>query len=102
MIEPYHLDKAPVSEALIDVRVTPRDPSETPDFQAIKNEVGALYPDSSPIHYGQAAISFGTPPQARITTEDLGIQGYVFKSSTGNELVQLRRDGFTFNKLKPY
>jgi len=40
----------------------------------------------------------GQPP----VVQDLGLQGYVFKTSDEKTIAQFRVDGFTFNRLRPY
>jgi uncharacterized protein (TIGR04255 family) len=40
----------------------------------------------------------GRPP----VVQDLGFQGYFWKTSDEKTIVQFRVDGFTFNRLRPY
>lgn len=101
MASQEHLSSAPISEALLDVRVVAR-----PDLQA--SEFESLLPvfvDRFPLHEQRRNLrlqtefkdgKLGTP-----RTDDL-LHGYFLKSADGLDVAQLRVDGFTLNRLKPY
>jgi uncharacterized protein (TIGR04255 family) len=49
---------------------------------------------------GRFEIKEGSPPEVEVPSG--GPDGYLFFSPDGKKIVQARKDGFTFNKLKPY
>lgn len=104
MAEERHLKNAPITEALIDLRIKP--PLELTALKdtlpAIKKEIGDRYPEQKEQHEfkGGFGIKEGLPIVKQ--PRDLGIRGYLFKSRDKLQLVQFRRDGFTLNRLKPY
>jgi len=100
--EPRHLGHAPITEALIDVRVRPNPTTSASSFEVGRQELATAYPKVNAIHYGRATISLGKPHESSATTEDLGPQGFYFKSDDESDVVQFRVDGFTFNRLRPY
>lgn len=92
---------APITEALLDIRVElPKDVTLS-KIEAFHNSVKDSFPEK------QERISFTAGfklsqegPQALSTSG--GPDGYLFRSPTEKKIVQARLDGFTFNKLKPY
>lgn len=93
-----HLKKAPITEALIDLRVEPVEIQT-----AWKDEIAASLAADYPIVEEQRSINTRIGlASGGAETRDVGTTGYVFKTEDGNTLVQFRSDGFTFNKLEPY
>lgn len=92
---------APITEALLDIRV------ELPEDVTLA-KLGTFY-DYVKERFSekQERISFTAGfklsqegPETLPTSG--GPDGYLFRSSVENKIVQARLDGFTFNKLKPY
>lgn len=104
MAEQRHLRNAPITEALIDLRIKPPlDLSVLNNMLSlITKEVHNRYPERQEQRSfkGGFGIKDGQPIVESPT--DMDIQGYIFKSADKLQLVQFRRDGFTFNRLKPY
>ena len=96
-----HLTRAPITEALIDFRVSAPKEFDATKFLALKKQLGDRYPNVQERRGAEAAIEFG-PGKFSTHTEDLGLHGYFFKSADGLNIAQFRVDGFTFNRLKPY
>lgn len=97
-----HLTKAPITEALIDIKVIL--PSDF-DHKTLEQGYEALSP-TYPLKIAGRRRNFlmeedssGGPIHKGHEDEFLG---YHFKSQEGDRVVQFRLDGFTFNKLKPY
>ncbi len=98
-----HLPKAPIQEALIDIRV-----ATPPDFQvdSLKLFIKGLeqrFPETK--ERVELSQSFQIPQagesKAAIATTKT-IDGYFYTSKSEGKTVQAQRGGFTFNKLRPY
>lgn len=95
-----HLTRAPITEALIDIRAT-IGPSVSP---ARLLEAKRLLVEAFPIAKDQQAenITVRTGEEPEVTRTDLGLRGVFLYSKDERDVVQFRVDGFTFNRLKPY
>jgi len=98
-----HLERAPITEALVDFKTTLPD-----DFPVEKlgsfNQLKEDYPNREVQNAFQAQFRFGekgTFEADPVTTKALSLRGYLFRSKDGR-IAQFRRDGFTFNRLAPY
>lgn len=96
------LKNPPAVEAILDVKVIFPKGVELAALAALHDVFKTAYPKKEE----QRVVEFGfeqkagNPPQS--LTRDHGVIGYRFRSEDGKELVQCRKDGFTFNRLKPY
>lgn len=97
---PRFLSRAPITEALIDIRATVGS-SCTP---ARLLDAKRLLRDSFPVAKDQKAtqVAVETGRDFAATTTDLGLRGVFLYSKDELDVVQFRMDGFTFNRLKPY
>lgn len=95
-----HLSNAPITEAVIDVRVQLEPKFDTARLLYTKQSLGGLYPHSE--EQKSATVALQAKQTLEATTTDLGLHGVLHRSSDGRELVQCRLDGFTFNRLSPY
>lgn len=99
-IEYPNLANAPITEALVDIRLKLPKGFNVDNFKLIGKKLMDEYPIEKTLHFREAKISYKDKEQ-RIATHDT-INGYRYQSSNGTKIVQLRDDGFTYNKLKPY
>lgn len=102
MPEPRHLSNAPITEALFDIRVKARPDFDVGRFQDLKGILVSRFPVVEEKRGGQFTFQFAPRADSHAMVEDLGIQGYFFRSPSDQLLAQFRVDGFTLNKLKPY
>jgi len=97
-----HLQNAPITEAIVDFRVSlPRD--FRPDrLREARERLAPDYPQTVERKGMEARLEFagGQPKETR--TRDLGFQGIWLKTEDQKTVAQFRVDGFTFNRLKPY
>lgn len=102
MAKQRHLKNAPITEAMIDIRVKLPKGFQAREFSGLRERLSEGYPKVNERHVlrGHHEIKDGHPIAHPI--EDLGVQGYFFKNSDETNIVQFRIDGFTFNRLKPY
>ncbi len=98
--DPLKFLKPPVCEALVDIRVQHLPLEVLPKIESLHSNFSSRFPTKK-IRY-EVSSSFKLE-EKQITTEFKAPKtlGYIFESSDKKKLVQFRRDGFTFNQLKP-
>ena len=101
MAIPRHLKNAPITEALIDLRVRPPKNFQVEKLREPKKELmdGLPAPEELRRFEGGFQIKRG---EAAMFSKDQGLFGFRFKSGDGLNVAQFRIDGFTFSRLKPY
>ncbi len=102
MQQPHHLNNAPIREALIDVFVEvpgPVEPSsQLKTLESLVAKVKEEYPNVQNVAEGQLQVDL-KEKQGRFEQNILGFRCF---NPDKNRAVQFRRDGFTFNWLRPY
>jgi len=95
------LSKAPINEALLDIRVALPGSIGLDDIATFHDAVRDRFPNKKNrvSFQGGFQVEDGKPAAIPISG---GTDGYLFESPTEQKVVQARLDGFTFNKLKPY
>ena len=101
MAEYWHLDNAPITEAIIDFRVKLSSNFRVTEFSSLKEMLHDNYPNVEERRLIAGGIKVAGK-QIEQTVEDKGLYGYFFKSHDGRNVAQFRGDGFTFSRLKPY
>ncbi|MFC1573243.1 TIGR04255 family protein [Candidatus Eisenbacteria bacterium] len=101
MTRTRHLDKAPITEAIIDFRAQLPDTFRVQEFEPLQDVLVEAYPitEKQKLYEGGFRLS---GEQLSQTTQDKGVHGFIFKNEEQGRVAQFRRNGFTFNKLKPY
>ncbi len=92
----------PVVEAIFDVQVIFPKGIELSALAGLHSHFMNTYPRKEEQRVVEFEFHQGEGQMSESRTRDHGITGYRFLSGDGVELVQCRRDGFTFNRLKPY
>lgn len=101
MSEKYpNLKNPPITEAIIDIRLKLPNDFNVDDFKSIGHAIKENYPVERTLHVGQAKIRLDSAGQSISTQHD--INGYRYQSTDGLNIVQLRRNGYTYNRLHPY
>lgn len=90
---------SPLQEALIDIRVEPLQDFNLEEVLTSFKEFRSDYPTQKNIMQFASEISFGNEISA---TTQSAQHGVMFSSGDSKQLFQVRRDGFTFNRLYPY
>lgn len=94
-----HFSKSPLTEALIDIRVNPRDELVVETLGDIQRGHEKEYPTrKNKIHFAHE-LSFDPPGHS---SANQSLIGYNFVSADNHQIVQVKLDGFTFNRLAPY
>lgn len=99
-----HLTKAPITEALIDIRVKlPADKQDLKLFKTFTQEIQKRFPGQFPeekeLRDVQMMFELGPPPRQETKSSHIG---YRYDSKDGKRVIQTKLDGFTFSWLKPY
>ena len=92
---------APITEALLDIRVILSDNTGLDQLVAFHDGVRDRYPNKRDRKMWKGSIQVRAEGP-EIPTPSGGIDGFLFSSIDGRNIVQCRLDGFTFNRLKPY
>jgi uncharacterized protein (TIGR04255 family) len=101
MAKQRHLRNAPITEALIDFRVTPR---EGLTFAGLKNAIEAVdsgYYVKSPISEGTFALTLAPEGKPQTAAESAQV-GLRLHSADEKYVGQFRLAGFTLSRLPPY
>jgi uncharacterized protein (TIGR04255 family) len=101
MVKYTLLKNAPITEALIDIRIKIKEDFDVERFQSLSDAISGQYPDKKTRHRWEGRVEFkkgGEPLSSGTQTVD----GYIFTSGDKRQVFQARIDGFTFNRLKPY
>jgi len=99
MGEPRHYGNAPITEAIIDLRVSFEASIEIVAIAAAFASEQERYPNQKRLKQGTGQFEFGQQITTSARAEEIGI---AFRSVDEKQVVQFRRDGFTFSRLAPY
>lgn len=95
------LKNPPIREAVLDIRVVLPDDFDLKKLEEYHNFISKEYPVKQVSTLIETAFEFQKDKSATFSSK--GAQnGYIFKTQTNNKIIQFRRDGFTFNKIRPY
>lgn len=99
MAQARHLRNAPITEALIDLRVSrTANPMTEASLEVLKTSLQ----DSYPIIERQSVAQFHIKSGAPQPNPEQRFRGFMLKSHDRLSIVQFRIDGFTYNRLRPY
>lgn len=102
MASATHLTNAPITEAVIDLRVRTAPGLRVQEFVDLKAKLGGEYGEAKDITFFELGFQQlpGEPLEGRQVVH--GCIGYRYESSDNKHIVQFRKDGFTFSRLAPY
>ncbi len=101
-MEPFpHLSKAPIVEAVIDIRITPKDDIDEKELNKNIKKMLPEYPNLEEIHTKSFEISFGNI-EGQTKVNDLGFVGYKLRHKKEPYIAQFYKDTFVFSRLSPY
>lgn len=101
MVNPRYLKHAPIKEALIDIRVTLSNDLESEALDSKYDCFSDNYPKREVLKLSAINLNF-EEGQAVTTPIDQGLNSYRYTSNDEKQIVQFRKDGFTFSRLEPY
>lgn len=94
------LKKAPITEALIDIRVKLPSDFDVKNISTIYESIKNQYPEKQ--ERIQSKVKFEPKAEEIVKSSRPEIDGYRYFSSDKKQIVQARMDGFTFSRLHPY
>jgi uncharacterized protein (TIGR04255 family) len=96
-----HLNNAPITEAVVDFRVRPRDGLNVSDFSAAAERFAPGYTKQGPIFHVQAMIAVDTNSSgpSGMSSSEIGLRMH---STDQRYVMQLQREGFSLSRLSPY
>jgi len=96
-----HLPNAPITEAIIDLRIKPTTDFDLSRLEALYEAIKEQYPEKTKQKKSDLRVEIKAEGPSQIKSSDT-ILGYFFRSTDKKQIFQARLDGFTFNRLKPY
>lgn len=102
MAAPRHLPNAPITEALVDLRVRLPADFQVGRLKTVQSLIAGDYPMVTERRRWESHVRFSVGEPPKQMAADKGPDGYLFTSADAKQLVQFRLDGFTFNRLRPY
>lgn len=97
-----HYEKAPITEALIDIQFKGRE-NTTAELAELQRLEGSSYPEKRPLYLASILLDGTKPNEAPDITPQASTQrGWAFVSGDNLQIWQVRRDSFTFSRLAPY
>jgi uncharacterized protein (TIGR04255 family) len=94
-----HLTRAPITEALIDIRINLPQEIDIARLKTIHASISKEYPQVKERVKGEFKFKL---VEKSVETTPVSVYGFQYISSDGKQVVQARLDGFTFSRLKPY
>jgi uncharacterized protein (TIGR04255 family) len=92
-------ENAPITEALIDIRVELPSGVTLKTLEAVHDKVKQVYPGKKKRVYVQGQFSAGDEVGA---VAKQTVMGFALATKNGKQIFQVRLDGFTFSRLRPY
>ena len=103
MVETTRFPNAPITEALLDIRVKLPTQTDLAKLATFHDAIKQKYPSKHERMAWRGHIEIQASPVAQVSQSAAGgPDGYSFTSIDGRQVVQARLDGFTFSQLKPY
>jgi uncharacterized protein (TIGR04255 family) len=101
MPKPRHLKRAPIVEAVVDIRARLPQSFEPTWLNPLADRLKSVFPTSAVQHKGRVTLNLaaGAKPPAM---EDLGTSGIVLHSADRLLAAQLHLDGIALHRLSPY
>jgi uncharacterized protein (TIGR04255 family) len=94
--------RAPLTEAIIDLRVEPRDGLTLADLEGCQAGEEKAYPNKTKIMRAFSQLQLGGPEGAVAQAGSSEHIGFMFKSGDDKQIFQVHPEGFTLNRLGPY
>lgn len=103
MVEVIHFPNAPITEALIDIRVKLPPQTDLAKLAVFHEAIKQRYPAKQERVSWRGHLEVKASTVAQVSQSVAGgPDGYLFTSADGRQVIQARLDGFTFSRLKPY
>jgi len=94
--------KAPITEAVLDIRTNVSEKVDLSHLARFQEKIKERFPIKKERYSWKGGFQIGKGSVPEITGASGGPDGCLFKSKDNTKIAQVRLNGFTFNKLKPY
>jgi uncharacterized protein (TIGR04255 family) len=102
MSDPEVFPKAPITEAVLDLRVQPQPNLKLADLESLHERIRERFPEKQGITAWEAGFEFHRKEARSLAQTSARPVGFLFRSADQTKVVQVAEAGFTFNKLRPY
>src|SRR4051812_47823322 len=93
---------APITEAVIELRIQPREPFDHTALSDLAHLFKADFPKTAPLRLVQMGVSLHErSSDARMTSSQQAI-GFRLSKADDSRILQIRRDGFAYSHMAPY
>ncbi len=98
MSDQPHFEKAPIQEAIIDIRLHPAEEVSLATLRRVRDRLQNEYPSEAKVVEQQ--VEFRTDPSG--VQASASERGFLLTSSDNRQINQITLDGFAFSLLEPY
>lgn len=104
MVDIVHLNNAPITEAIIDIRTNIYEGQSIEVLQNISNALPNEYSDKKPLNHilTELIIKEDDEPHFEANRQKTEHVGYICRTENEKNIAQVRFDGLTFSELTPY
>ncbi len=96
------LPKAPIVEAVIDIRVSHDRQDAISRLQVIASDLAPQFDDPTPIRVFEGRIHFGDEEEVQVEPGRSDTIGYMLRNEEAGRVAQLKLNNLVASKLKPY
>lgn len=97
-----HYDKAPITEAIIDIQVVAPETVTLDALRSLQDRDSERYPDRGKVFRASVVVEDPVDHEGMSTQTSKVQRGWAFSSGDKLHVWQARRDGFTFSRMSPY
>jgi len=97
-----HLSKAPIGEAILEIRANPSVAWDEDKISSILKEELKNYPHSDSQRGVEQLLQLGLDKPAQAKMKDLGWLGLTFKTEDNLQVAKFHKNSFSFSRLQPY
>ncbi len=98
--QPYA--RAPITEAIIDLRVEPVEGLVLAELESCRDGESETYPTKTNLIRAIGQLTLAEPSESIVHSANSEQIGFLFKSADEKQIFQVHREGFTLNRLAPY
>jgi uncharacterized protein (TIGR04255 family) len=97
-----HLTRAPITEAVIEIRARTSKPWNEAETLATLKQRLVQYPSHVSARGFEHKFQVSPTQEAKVDSKDLGWQGHDFRSADSKQIVKFHLNSFSFSRLNPY
>ena len=98
-----NLARPPIIEVVLDIDCDPPPGLDLRGLEARAREVLCeRYPEVRPVYWDEHRIEASADGTSKVSTARRGLQALQFLQQDGQQIVQVRNQGYSFNRLVPY